>query len=378
MLVVTETSASSTPTPTNTTLCNGYVEFCNRQYSNITYVAAHNSPFNIPNNLASNQDYGVITQLDNGIRMLQGQTHVVNGTVYFCHTSCDLLNAGTAEAYFANVSSWLAANPNDVITILVANGDYVSVENFISPVESSGLSKYAYIPPVIPMNLTDWPMLGELIRRNQRAIIFMDYDANQTAVPYILDEFSQIWETPYDPTNQTFSCTIQRPPGISDTQALARMYLANHNLNTQLNLLGDTLLVPDTAQLNVTNAASGYGSLGLAANNCAGEWLLYPFTPRLQSRNNLLYLAILTKHRSRRNDDANSQPATWGRPPNFLLVDYYNVGNGSVFDVAAQLNGVASRNSSCCTTSQKSFSLRRTQAGRILIPTFIIAGLLVL
>ena len=272
VLVAVATSTLPAPSSTNTTPCNGYPELCNRQYSNITYVAAHNSPFDIPNNLASNQDYGVIAQLDNGIRMLQGQTHVVNDTVYFCHTSCELLNAGPAEAYFANVTTWLAANPNDVVTILIVNGDRVSVKTFTEPIESSGLSKYAYIPPMIPMNLTDWPTLGELIHESQRAVIFMDYEANQTTVPYILDEFSQMWETPFDPTNQTFPCAVQRPPGISSTQAMARMYLANHNLNKPLNLFGDTILVPDTALLNETNAASGYGSLGLAADNCAGEY----------------------------------------------------------------------------------------------------------
>ena len=274
-LVATATSTLSTSSSTNTAPCNGDPELCGRQYSNITYVAAHNSPFDIANNLASNQDSGVIAQLNNGIRMLQGQTHVVNDTVYFCHTSCDLLNAGTAEAYFANVTTWLAANPNDVVTILIVNGDYVSVKNFTAPIESSGLSKYAYIPPIIPMNLSDWPTLGELILKNQRAVIFMDFGANQTTVPYILDEFSQMWETPFDPTNQTFPCAVQRPPGISNTQAMERMYLANHNLNKPLNVLGDTILVPDTALLNATNAASGYGSLGVAANNCAGEYSLY-------------------------------------------------------------------------------------------------------
>lgn len=30
----------------------------------------------------------------------------------------------------------------------------------------------------------------------------------------------------------------------------------------------------------------------------------------------------------------------WGRPPNFLLVDFYDAGSGSVFEVAAELNGV--------------------------------------
>ena len=48
----------------------------------------------------------------------------------------------------------------------------------------------------------------------------------------------------------------------------------------------------------------------------------------------------------------NNTPATWNRPPNFLLVDYYNYGNpanGSVFEVAAEMNNVT-YNWKCCGT----------------------------
>lgn len=41
----TSSSTSSSAQPTNTTPCNGYSEFCNRKYSNITNIMAHNSPF---------------------------------------------------------------------------------------------------------------------------------------------------------------------------------------------------------------------------------------------------------------------------------------------------------------------------------------------
>lgn len=39
----------------------------------------------------------------------------------------------------------------------------------------------------------------------------------------------------------------------------------------------------------------------------------------------------------------------WNRPPNFLLVDYYNYGNfnGSVFEVAADMNNVTFVNTCC-------------------------------
>jgi hypothetical protein len=61
-------STSSSAQPTNTTPCNNYAEFCNRKYSNITMVCAHNSPFDIPGNIASNQELPVTTQLNDGIR----------------------------------------------------------------------------------------------------------------------------------------------------------------------------------------------------------------------------------------------------------------------------------------------------------------------
>ncbi|KAE8556655.1 hypothetical protein TMatcc_004039 [Talaromyces marneffei ATCC 18224] len=278
-------TATTAPLPTNTQPCNGYVEFCARNYSNITYVAAHNSPFNRQGNIASNQQYPVTTQLNDGIRMLQFQVHLQNGSLYLCHTSCDLLNVGTLQDYLTTVTKWLNNNPYEVITILMGNYDLIGVGNFTDPIVNSGLSKYAYQPPKIPMGLDDWPMLSELILTQKRAIIFMDYNANQTEVPYILDEFTQMWETPFSPTDPNFPCTVQRPPNLSTERAKSIMYMANHNLNVEISFSGLDILIPNTAVLNETNGVFGYRSLGLMANNCT---------------------------------------ATWGRPPNFLLVDYYN------------------------------------------------------
>ncbi|KAL8834045.1 MAG: hypothetical protein Q9176_007694 [Flavoplaca citrina] len=325
----TSSSTSTSEQPTNTQPCNNYPELCNRKYGNITQVAAHNSPFSVPNNAASNQALGLVHQLNDGIRMLQGQTHLVNGTMYYCHTSCDILNAGTAESYFTDVARWVQSHPYDVVTLLIGNGDLVEVGNFTAPLESSGLARYAYIPPEIPMGIDDWPTLSELILRQKRVIIFMDYEADQTAVPYILDEFSQMWETPFSPTNRSFPCTLERPPDLSREDAGQRLYMANHNLNTELTLLGSTLLVATVSLLEETNSVTGFGSLGAMARDCNERW---------------------------------------DRPPNFLLVDYYNVGAGSVFEVAAELNNVT-YDRSCC-------GLVRSVASSISRSTIILAGML--
>lgn len=65
----TATSTSTSAVPTNTRPCNGYPEFCERRLSNISQVAAHNSPFVRAGNAASNQFLPVKTQLNDGIRM---------------------------------------------------------------------------------------------------------------------------------------------------------------------------------------------------------------------------------------------------------------------------------------------------------------------
>ena len=236
-------------------------------------MAAHNSPFVNPNNAAANQELGVIDQLNDGIRMLQGQTHfnATTNTISYCHTSCNLLNAGSAQEYFTNITQWISTKPYDVVTLLIGNADFIGVGNYTAPLEASGLSRYAYVPSQIPMTISSWPTLSNMILMGKRVVIFMDYGANQTEVPHILDEFSQMWETPFSPTNRSFPCTQQRPPGLSMDDAQQRMFVANHNLNTEIALGGTSLLVPTTALINETNAVNGTGSLGMMANNCVGK-----------------------------------------------------------------------------------------------------------
>ncbi|CAZ83507.1 unnamed protein product [Tuber melanosporum] len=295
------TAPASALQPTNTQTCNLYVEFCNRRYSDITYVGAHNSPFTGENNLAVNQNSDVKAQLNDGIRMLQGQTHRVNQTIYYCHTRCDLLNAGTLEDYLKTVAEWLRDNPFEVVTILIGNGSFLNVGNYKVPLEKSGLAELAYVPEKQSIKIDQWPTLSEMILMGKRAVVFMDYKADEDAIPYILDEFKYMWETPFSPTDENFPCTIDRPSDQPKNDTQGKLYMANHNLNTKLSIFGKSVLLPNTDNLNQTNGVSGFGSLGLMADNCR---------------------------------------ANWNRYPNFLLVDFYDIPDGSVFEVAARANNV--------------------------------------
>lgn len=207
---------------------------------------------------------------------MQFQTHLVNDTMYLCHSSCDLLNMGPLEDYLVTVTEWIKTHPYDVVTILMGNSDYVSPSYFTKPVENSGLKDLVYTPPKIPMSLDDWPSLSSMILSGKRAVMFLDYQANQTADPWLMDEFSQVWETPFSPTDREFPCTAQRPPNLAPQDASNRLYIANHNLNLEFNFGSLNLLIPNTALLNETNAVSGYGSLGRMADNCT-SMSTFPF-----------------------------------------------------------------------------------------------------
>ncbi|KAF4551786.1 Hypothetical protein D9617_12g036760 [Elsinoe fawcettii] len=306
-----QSSTSTGAQPTNTQACNGWPEFCSRKYSNITQVASHNAFYNIKGNAASNQEFSATQQLNDGVRMLTGGVHYENNTFFSCHTSCSLLNAGRLEDNYREVAAWVRTHPYDVVTLLIVNGDYRPVEEFIAPIQNSGLGPYLYTPPYFPMRLNQWPTLSEMILKQQRVVIFMDYNANQTSVPYILDEFRHIWETPFSPQDVNFPCTLERPPQLTN-QTEARedfMFMANHNLNTAVSFAGTSFLIPNTASINTTNAAGNEtGMLGRADDQCKQQW---------------------------------------GRSPNWLLVDYYDRVAGSVFQVAARANNVT-YDRQCC------------------------------
>lgn len=236
--------------------------------------------------------------------------------IRLCHTSCDILDVGTLQSYLSTVKGWLDNNPYEVIAIIMGNNNgqstRIPVKDYVQPFQQAGLQHYLWTPPSSSLNLTGWPTIGEMILRNKRVVVMMDYGTNQTEVPWLLSEFDYMWETPFSPTDASFPCTQQRPPNQAEDVSRDRMYMLNHNLNIEITLSGaDGILVPAYGLLDQVNAASGNSSLGLNVENCE---------------------------------------QMWNRPPNWLLVDYYNFGNfnGSVFEVAATANNVTYNRRSCC------------------------------
>jgi len=198
-------------------LCNGHAGLCDRKYGNTTFVGAHDS-FAYSSNpfaLARTQEVDVSTQLRLGVRLLQAQAHKFGKDINFCHTSCALFNGGKVKDYFKKVKHFLDRHPNEVLTIIIANPENVSGEEWQPIFESSGLAEMAYVPPQLPMMREDWPTLREMLDSGKRLVVFIDKGAEEGSYvpPYLLPQFTMMWEDEYDPTDPKFPCKVDRTSG---------------------------------------------------------------------------------------------------------------------------------------------------------------------
>lgn len=308
-----QAALSAVLAPRNTTIaCNNSPALCSRAYSNITQLGAHDSPFlnnasasnSITFSDAGNQNINSVAQLTAGVRLLTAQVHNNNGAWHLCHTSCSLLDAGTLSAWLSTIKTWLDGNPNDVVTILLVNSDDASAEDLNAEFKAANITSYAYQPPSTTTALATWPTLQEMISNNTRLVTFVAdlLPSANTVAPYLLDEFTFVFENPYNVTSlSNFSCVADRPPAVFEQTATAissgRLPLVNHFLDTSEGLGID---IPDLANITITNGKTGIGSLGAAASDCS---------------------------------------AAYGKAPAFLLVDFFD--EGSTISVINSLNGIS-------------------------------------
>ncbi|KAG8418052.1 hypothetical protein J3458_005490 [Metarhizium acridum] len=226
--------------------CNGHNELCGKRYSEVTFVGSHNSAF-VGDTPMHNQYVSVTDQLNLGVRFLQAQTHNKLGTIEMCHTYCWELDSGTLKKYLQEIADWMNSNPNEVVTLLLTNGDAIPVQRFDAVFRSTGLSQYVFHPKAV-LSKDQWPTLQQLLDAKTRLVVFMDYHSDQSKVDYIISEFDYFWETPYGITDKDFpTCSVDRP-STGDPKKL--MGIMNHMLNIKI---GD-IVFPDQVDTKTTNS----------------------------------------------------------------------------------------------------------------------------
>ncbi|KAG5993608.1 hypothetical protein E4U43_003454 [Claviceps pusilla] len=297
------TTAGSTSTDQP---CNNSPLLCGRAYSAVTHMGAHNSAFmrddSTSNSLSGNQFQNATLALDAGLRLLQVQVHKLNSTLELCHSSCALLDAGPLEAWLSAIHGWMVANPRDVVTLLLVNSDGAPASDFAPVFERSGLAAMAY-DPASDSRSFPWPTLQDMITANTRLVTFITNIHASPAAPYLMPEFSHVFETRYQISDLAGfnNCTVARPSRAAPAdQGLASGYLSlvNH-FKYQRVFAG--FRIPDVDSIDLVNSpdTTALGNLGTHLQQCKTEWK---------------------------------------RVPNFVLVDFWNRGN--VTAALDAMNGV--------------------------------------
>ena len=263
--------------------CNGSLDLCPKQYNEVAYLTTHNA-FNSDQDglLFPNQTYNIASQLNDGVRGLMIDVYNdLFGTPVVYH-SIIALGYIPLSNIFNDIKIFLDNNPNEVITIILEC--YVTANDIEDEINQAGLSNYLYTH-----NAT-WPTLQNMIDNDNRLVIFSDVDDASSSQHWYHYVWEYAVETHYSVGNiNDFTCDFNRGDPLND------LFIFNHF---------------------VTDATLGYGLYNESNDVNANPFFI--------------------------NRALNCQTQT-NKFPNFVTVDYYELGDGIA--VVDQLNGVTSNSS---------------------------------
>ncbi|KAJ1954780.1 hypothetical protein IWQ62_005674, partial [Dispira parvispora] len=230
--------------------CNGYKELCDKSYADVAYLTTHNS-YAYTKGVASNQNKNINDQLNDGVRALmldlQKSSNNETGTdgIHFCHSSCSVMDAGTAQEVLQVITDFMERNPNEVITIIFENGGQFSASDIISVFQAAGLDKYAWEQSA---NEQTWPKLQDMIDQNKRLVVFST-DVEQTQ--WLLPEFTYVWETPWEvQIGSDFGCQVDRPSAAP----YGALQVMNHFAYKSQQIASMSFQTADVDQISQTNS----------------------------------------------------------------------------------------------------------------------------
>ena len=251
--------------------CNGFESLCAKRYNEVSFLTTHNAynskedGFKLPN-----QKWNITTQLNSGVRALMIDVYNESGQLRVYH-GLKILGSKPFIDILKEIKVFLIENENDVLTIILES--YVSSDQIGKDFDNSGLSKYLYTKTIDE----EWKTLEKMIIDNTRLIVFSDKNDAHTDQQW----YHYIWdyavETNYsNHKKEDFNCDFNRG---SDNAASKDLFIINHF---------------------ITNSVIGIGRPN-----------------KSKEINSSTYFLERVKE---------CQLET-GKFPNFITVDYYNIGN---------------------------------------------------
>ncbi len=259
--------------------CNGFLELCDRGFDAVAHPTTHNAMSNAEEGwLGPNQNFSITRQLDDGVRGLMLDTWYFEFQPVLCHggnvIACNVAGMKPLADGLAEITEFLDRRPNEVVTIIFES--YITEADTEAAFVASDLLRYVHVQAVGDA----WPSLRDLIEADTRLIVFTDQSS--AARPWHHYVWQHAWETHYSFQNPSqFSCNRNRG-SLSNP-----LFILNHFLT---NFIGSPAL----------------------AN---------------QVNHNPLFI-----------DRALQCESESGRLPNFVTVDFHDIGD--LFDVVDTLNGV--------------------------------------
>lgn len=256
-------------------LINGRADLGDRRYNEVAYATTHNAmSSNQAGYIFPNQISNMRQQLEDGIRALMLDVHLKDGRVTLCHGPCELGSQDFVDGLI-EIRGFLDERPKEVVTFILET-DQVTPEELAFAFADSGILQYAFVQAPGAA----WPTLREMTESGQRLVVFTDGATG--GIPWLHNVWDHAWDTNWNiKSAEQFNCNCNRGDPANSLMIL------NHFISNPLPL-------PQNAE--VANAA-----------------------PFLEDRAVQCWRAA-------------------GRIPNFVTVDYYEIGD--VFEVVGRLNGL--------------------------------------
>lgn len=169
--------------------CNGSTTLCDRRFDQVAYATTHNA-FAVEDERFSvaNQRRSMRQQLAEGVRGMMLDVYLDRGRAHLCHGPCSLGRRPLVDG-LCDITRFLDEQPGEVVTIIFET--YTTPEEIERAFVDSGL-----IERVHEQRVGDpWPTLRSMIERDRRVVVLTDRDGG--ARPWYLPVWSHAWETPF-------------------------------------------------------------------------------------------------------------------------------------------------------------------------------------
>ena len=260
--------------------CNGSTILCDKRFNEVAFLTTHNAFNSSEDNFTfPNQNFNISNQLNNGVRALMLDVYDHSGVPSVYHGS-SILGKEPLINYLIDIHSFLVDHPNEVVTIFLEC--YVEANTIEAVVNKSGLNNYLYTHKRGEL----WPTLQEMITNNTRLVVFSDVDDASTSQQWCHYVWDYAVETHYSVSNSNdFNCNFNRGDSLNN------LFIFNHFVTS---LLG-----------------TGNESISTQVNS------------------NPFFIDRINQCREQKN-----------KFPNFITVDFYELGNA--METVDILNGVLS------------------------------------